>query len=218
MARRAQRVRMALIGGLVALAGFACGDGATGDDRDASSSSDGSVALDAGATGDAGSARDAGSGRDAGATVDAGGGQVSSTLVATGCAAQFSSSRVMVHYNTALGVVFTDPTSPYSVQGTISFDFPSTFTGAIPNPYSWVESGVHKEVAVTDTAYTTWGNHCWAVGDSPTGGSATLEVIDGPAGIVRVTFQDFQLRNCVTQSSTCTLSGSLETSGTGVFE
>ncbi len=218
MARRRQWVRGALLGGLVALAGFACGDDAMGDDVDASSSPDGSIAWDAALAGDAGSGRDAGAGGDAGATVDAGGGQVTSTLVATGCSAQFSSSRVMVHYNTALGVVFTDPTSPYTVQGTISFDFPSTFTGAVPNPYSWVESGVHKEVAVTDTSYTTWGNHCWAVGDNPTGGSATIEVIDGPAGIVRATFQDFQLRNCVTQSSTCTLSGTVETTGTGVFE
>ena len=164
-------------------------------------------------------ATDGGSTADAGSSAtDAGSGGVTSTLVASGCPAVFSSSRVMVHYNTSLGIVFTEPTSPYSVQGTISFDFPSTFTGAVPNPYSWVESGVHKEVAVTDTSYTTWGNHCWQVGDSPTGGSATIDVINGPAGIVRATFQGFQLRRCIDQSSTCTLTGTIESTGTGVFE
>ncbi|MFH2010080.1 MAG: hypothetical protein ABI333_26015 [bacterium] len=195
---------------------FACGGDPTGDDvdaggaQDAQSPRDGQLASDAHAA-DAGAA-DGSTGNDAGA------GAVTSTLTAAGCQAEFSSSRVLVHYNTSLGIVFTDPDVPYAVRGTISFDFPSTFTGVVPNPYSWVDSGIHKEVAVTDTAYTTWGNHCWAVGDVPTGGSATIDVINGPAGIVRATFQGFQLRHCINQAATCTLTGTIETHGTGVFE
>jgi len=143
---------------------------------------------------------------------------VTSTLVAVGCQAAFSSDRVLVHYNTSLGIVFTDPDSPYTIRGSISFDFPSTFTGSIPNPYSWVDSGVHKEVAITDESYTTWGNHCWKTGDSPSGGSATIEVIDGSQGVVRASFDGFQLRNCINQNATCTLTGSIESADTGVFE
>ena len=45
-----------------------------------------------------------------------------------------------------------------------------------------------------------------------------FDVIDGPAGIVRATFQGFQLRHCINQSATCTLTGTIETNGTGVFE
>lgn len=188
---------------------LSCGDPQSSGDPDAAQERDASVGVDAGP-------RDAAL-TDASGPPDAGGGVIS-TLVATGCPAALSSGRVIVHYNTSLGIAFTDPDSPYALRGTLSFDFPSTFTGPIPNPYSWVESGIHKEVAVTDTAYTTWGNHCWQTGDSPTGGSASIEVINGPAGVVRATFQGFQLRNCVSQSATCTLTGSIESSGTGVFE
>ena len=144
-------------------------------------------------------------------------GGVTSTLVASGCSASFVAGRVLVHYNTSLGIIFTDAKSPYAVRGTLSLGFPVGFTGAIPNPYSWVASGVHKEVAVTDKAYVTWGNHCWKPGESPTGGSATIDVIDGPQGIARVTFHAFQLRNCIDHSATCTLNGTVETQGTGTY-
>ncbi|MDY0002264.1 MAG: hypothetical protein RBU30_13285 [Polyangia bacterium] len=192
-----------------------CGDDHGGQDPDASQSRDSGAGADAQLP-DATSADSAAP--DASHPADAGGQGVTSTLVASGCPATLSSSRVIVHYNTSLGITFTDPDSPYSVRGTISFDFPSTFTGEIPNPYSWVESGIHKEVAVTDSAYTTWGNHCWPMGETPSGGSGTISLVNGPSGVVRATFQGFQLRNCVSQSSTCSLTGSIESAGTGVFE
>lgn len=194
---------------LVALT-LSCGGQGGGGAPDAATRHDAAIGVDA--------ARHDAAADDASSPADAGGPGVTSTLVATGCPATLTSSRVMVHYNTSLGIVFTDPESPYAVRGTLSFDFPTTFTGAVPNPYSWVESGIHKEVALTDSAYTTWGNHCWRTGETPTGGSATITAINGPEGVVRATFQGFELRNCVTQNTTCTLSGTIESSGTGVFE
>ena len=189
-----------------------------GGDSDSDPGGDGSQTADAASGTDA--STDSGATTDAGTSTDVGTepNGVTSTLVAVGCSAAFAADRVMVHYNTSLGLVFTDADSPYTVRGSISFDFPSGFTGPIPNPYSWVDSGIHKEVAVTDQAFTTWGNHCWKNGESPTGGSATIELIDGPKGIVRASFHGFQVRNCINQSATCTLTGTIESSETGIFE
>ncbi|MEM9302239.1 MAG: hypothetical protein AAGE01_09030 [Pseudomonadota bacterium] len=143
---------------------------------------------------------------------------VISSLATSGCETTFSTDRAMVHFNTSLGIMFTDPAPSFKLNGTIGFDFPPGFSGEIPNPDSRSESGVTTSRSITDNDHASWGNFCWKYGEGATGGSAHIESIDGPAGIVRAVFDNFQLADCETHGVVCTLTGVIESRGTGVFE
>lgn len=189
--------------------------GACDDDRPPVSG-DAGPRLDAGEPRDAGPVPDTGPIPDGGGGTDAGGGGgVTSTLTIT-CDGELQ-GRVIVNYNTALQIAFTDPVSPFASRGSISFDFPSGFSGPIANP-EVVDSGPRHTLAITDRAFTTYGNHCWPVGTPTLGGVATIDEWRPSEGVVRATFLDVELNDCVSMTSTCLLNGAIETSGTGVFD
>lgn len=125
--------------------------------------------------------------------------------------------RSIVNFNTNLGIAFTDPELPFTSRGSISFDFPSGFSGTVENP-ELVDDGPRHTLAITDRAFTTYGNHCWTFGTEPQPGSATIDEWRPTEGIVRATFVDFPVRNCVSMSDTCVINGAIETSGEGTFE
>lgn len=152
-------------------------------------------------------------GVDAPAT-DAGGG-VSSTLTID-CDGELR-GRAIVNFNTNLGIAFTDPDTPFTSRGSISFDFPSGFSGAVDNP-EIVGDGPRHTLAITDRSFTTYGNHCWMFGTEPRPGSATIDEWRPTEGIVRARFTDFPVRNCVSMSDTCVINGMIETTGEGVFD
>jgi hypothetical protein len=141
---------------------------------------------------------------------------VTSTLVVT-CDAELT-GRAIVNWNTNLGVAFTDPGSPYSARGSIAFEFPSGFSGTIDNPEDYDPDGPRHIVAITDRAYTLYGNHCWEYGTPPVGGRGVIEQWRPTEGIVRASFEDFPLQNCVSRAGECFLSGMIETTGEGVFD
>lgn len=185
--------------------------GACDDDRPPVSG-DAGPRIDAGAPRDAGPVPDTGPTPDAAGT-DAGGG-VTSTLTIT-CDGELA-GRVIVNYNTALQIAFTDPVSPFTSRGSISFDFPSGFTGPIANP-EVVDDGPRHTLAITDRAFTTYGNHCWPVGTTLES-VGTIEEWRPSEGVVRATFSNMPLNDCASMTTTCYLSGTIATTGTGVFD
>lgn len=174
---------------------------------------DGGPGFDAGDTDtDAGpGGSDAGAGTDAGG----GGGGLTSTLTIT-CNGQLQ-GRAIVNYNSNLGIAFTDGAPAFTPRGSISFDFPSGFSGTIDNP-EIVGDGPRHTLAITTSDFTTYGNHCWPFGTAPRGGSATIQEWRPNDGVVRATFSGVPLNNCVTMSDSCQLDGTIETTGEGVFE
>ncbi|MDB4960533.1 MAG: hypothetical protein JWP01_532 [Myxococcales bacterium] len=159
-----------------------------------------------------------------GANVDAPGGtpvdappasnRIASTLTSSCATLQ---GRAIVNHNGNLGIAFTEDDSPYTFLGSVQFELPSGFTGAIPNPEAWNGTGPRKVVAMTTPSYQLHGNHCWMNGAMPSGGSVTITEYRPTDGVVKATFTALPLRSCV-GSTICTISGSIETTGEGVFE
>lgn len=181
------------------------------------------AACDSGGTSDPG-VDGGGSGSDAGSNqpLDGGGmhgdggasNRINSTLTSSCATLQ---GRAIVNFNGNLGIAFTEDDSPYTFLGSVQFELPDGFTGAIPNPEAWNGSGPRKVVAMTTPSYELHGNHCWVNGGSPSGGSVTVSQYDPDHGIVKATFASLPLRSC-TGASVCTVSGTIETTGEGVFE
>lgn len=146
--------------------------------------------------------------------MDAGGG-VTSTLTIS-CDGELQ-GRAIVNFNTNLGIAFTDPEIPFTSRGSISFDFPSGFSGSVDNP-EIVGDGPRHTLAITDRSFTTYGNHCWPFGSEAQPGSATIMEWRPTDGVVRASFTDFPVRNCVSMSDTCVINGMIETTGEGVFD
>jgi hypothetical protein len=121
-----------------------------------------------------------------------------------------------VNVNDNLGIAFTGSDSPYTFLGSIQFELPDGFTGQIPNPEAWDGSSPRHIVAVTTPAYELHGNHCWMM-TTPPAGSVTVTELDLAQGIVKATFTSLPMHSCTT-SSVCTVSGTIETTGQGVFD
>jgi hypothetical protein len=181
------------------------------------------AACDDGGTSDPGT--DGGSsGTDAGSNQNTDGGmnntdggssnRLHSTLTST-CGATLQ-GRAIVNYNGNLGVAFTEDDSPYTFIGSVQFELPDGFVGAIPNPEAWNGSGPRKVVAMTTSSYVLHGNHCW-MNNTPGGGSVTVTEYRPNDGVVKATFASLPLRSC-TGSSVCMVSGTIETTGEGVFD
>ena len=146
---------------------------------------------------------------------DSASGGVTSTLTIT-CDGELQ-GRAIVNFNTNLGIAFTDPELPFGSRGSISFDFPSGFSGSVGNP-EIVGDGPRHTLAITDRSFTTYGNHCWAFGTEAQPGSATISEWRPTDGVVRASFVDFPVRNCVSMADTCVINGMIETTGEGTFE
>jgi len=144
----------------------------------------------------------------------AGSNRIASTLTSSCATLQ---GRAIVNHNGNLGIAFTEDASPYTFLGSVQFELPAGFTGAIPNPESWDGSSPRKVVAMTTPSYQLHGNHCWLNGALPSGGSVVITEYRPTDGVVKATFTALPLRSC-TGASVCTISGSIETTGEGVFE
>jgi len=181
---------LALLGG--------CDDGVRDPNSDAGSTIDGgAAAIDGSTTTDGGAST-----------------RIRSTLTSSCATLQ---GRAIVNYNTNLGISFTEDDSPYTFIGSIQFELPDGFTGAVPNPEGYDGSSPRKVVAVTSPSFTLHGNHCWLNGSMPSGGSVTIAQYAPNDGIVKATFTALPLRSC-TGAAICTISGTIETTGEGVFE
>jgi len=124
--------------------------------------------------------------------------------------------RAIVSYNDNLGIAFTDDDSPYAFRGSVQFELPDGFTGEAPDPESWDGSGPRHVVAMTDPGFGEYGNHCWN-GATPPPGTLVIEQFDTANVILQATFDDFPLHGC-TDDSVCTVSGTIATTGAGVFD
>ncbi len=124
--------------------------------------------------------------------------------------------RAIVNFNGNLGIAFTEDDSPFTFLGSVQFELPDGFVGAIPNPEAWDGSGPRKVVAMTTSSYQLHGNHCW-MNTTPSGGSVTVMEYRPNDGVVKATFASLPLRSC-TGASVCMVSGTIETTGEGVFE
>ncbi len=146
--------------------------------------------------------------------VDANAGtQLDSTLVSS-CATL--RGRALVNYNGNLGIAFTEDDLPYSSIGTIQFELPSGFVGTVPNPEQWDGVSPRQLVAVTSAGFELHGSHCWFE-DTPPTGTATITEYRPTDGVVRASFSNFPVHSCI-GPSVCTVSGTVETTGEGVFE
>jgi hypothetical protein len=166
---------------------------------------------------DAGTTDGSNGGGDARGSVDAprASNRINSTLTSSCATLQ---GRAIVNFNGNLGISFTEDDSPYTFLGSVQFELPAGFTGAIPNPEAWNGSAPRKVVAMTTPSYQLHGNHCWLNGATPTAaGSVVITEFRPNDGVVKATFNALQLRSC-TGSSVCTVSGSIETTAEGVFD
>lgn len=188
-------MKVALLLVLVACGGSSPGTG--GDDDDGMSAD--------GGTG-SGSGQGSGSGSGQGSALH-------STLTSSCATLQ---GRAVVNENGNLGVAFTESDSPYTFLGSVQFQLPDGFTGAVPDPENWDGSSERHVVAVTSAGFELHGNHCWPMGSSA-GGSVTVTKFAPSQGIVKATFTNLVLRSC-TSTATCTVNGSIETTGEGVFD
>lgn len=162
---------------------------------------------------DAGMTAGPDAGRASGGSGGSGSGSgLKSTLTASCATLQ---GRAIVNDNGNLGIAFTDDVSTFI--GSLQFQLPDGFAGPIPDPESWDGQSDRKVVAVTSPSYELHGNHCWPTGDAPTGGSVVIETWKPDRGIVKATFTALALHSC-TGGEVCTVDGTLETTGTGVFD
>lgn len=152
---------------------------------------------------------------DGGPTDGANGNQLHSTLTTT-CTATLQ-GRAIVNENGNLGIAFTEADSPYTFLGSVQFELPDGYTGAVPDPEMWDGTSPRRVVAMTTKTYDLHGNHCWFNATAPSGGSISIAAYHPLQGIVKATFNALQLRSC-TGSEVCAVSGSIETTGEGVFE
>ena len=169
------------------------------------------------ASADAGTTADAGAGSDAmpGPVADAGGtAQLDSTLTSDCATLQ---GRAVVNFNGNLGISFTEAESPFTFLGSMQFEIPASFSGAIPNPESWDGNSPRHIVAVTSPTFSLHGNHCWFDSTPQSPGSVVITDYRPSDGIVRAQFDSLVLRSC-TGAATCTISGDIETTAEGVFE
>ncbi|MDX2094023.1 MAG: hypothetical protein SFX73_39700 [Kofleriaceae bacterium] len=169
-----------------------------------------------GVDGGSGSGTDAGSGSgsDAGSGPDGGSNGLTSTLTSSCATLQ---GRAIVNYNSNLGIAFTEDDIPYTSLGSVSFELPAGFSGNVPNPEAWDGSSPRKVVAMTTASFQTHGNHCWLQTTPPSPGSVTIHEWRPNDGVVRATFNALALKSC-TGSTVCTISGTIETTGEGVFD
>jgi hypothetical protein len=189
---------------VVALMGACESNDGTGPDGGGGGGGDGG-----GSNVDGGTGSDGGGGNDGGSSSE-----LTSTLTSSCATLQ---GRAIVNYNTNLGITFTEDDSPFSVLGSISFELPSGFTGTVPNPEAWDGAGPRKVVALTTASFQTHGNHCWLQTTPPSPGSVTIQEWRPNDGVVRATFTALALKSC-TGSTVCTVSGTIETTGEGVFD
>ncbi len=124
--------------------------------------------------------------------------------------------RAIVNYNDNLGIAFTEQDSPYTFLGSVQFQLPDGFTGAVPDPEIYDGSDDRHIAAMTDAGFDLHGNHCWD-GAQPPPGTLVIDEYDPTDGIVKATFDNYAMHSC-TDSSVCTVSGSIETTGQGVFD
>lgn len=185
-----------LLGPVAVLVIAACG---TSDPSGADAGTDGR------ATGDGGGSN----------SIDAPGGNPLASTLTSSCATL--QGRAIVNENGNLGIAFTEDSSPYTFLGSVQFELPSGFTGTVPNPEAWDGTSPRKVVAMTTPSYEIHGNHCWFNNTMPSGGSVVITEYRPADGVVKATFTALPLRSC-TGASICTISGSIETTGEGVFE
>jgi len=186
----------------------ACGGGGGEDDDANPTAADGGVGVDG-----APSSLDAG---DVSDSPDAGpqSSGLSSTLTSDCATLQ---GRAVVNVNGNLGISFTDADSPFTFRGSLQFELASNFSGTIPNPENWDGSSARQIVAMTTSEFALHGNHCWFQNDASPAGSVSILDYQPSAGIVKAEFTALRLRSCVGES-VCTISGTIETTGQGVFE
>ncbi len=181
------------------------------------------AACDSGGTSDPG-VDGGGGGSDAGSNQNTDGGGMNNTdggssnrihsTLTSNCGATLQ-GRAIVNFNGNLGIAFTEDDSPYTFLGSVQFELPDGFVGAIPNPEVY-NPDQRKIVAMTTPSYELHGNHCW-MNTSPAGGSVTVTEYHPNDGVVKATFASLPLRSC-TGSSICVLTGTIETTGEGVFD
>jgi len=142
-----------------------------------------------------------------------GGMQIASTLTSACATLQ---GRAIVNFNGNLGISFTEADSPYTFLGSVQFELPDGYTGAVPVPENWDGSSPRRVVAMSTPSFELHGNHCW-MNAQPPAGTLVIETYRPADGIVKATFSAFPLRSC-TGASVCTITGTIETTGEGVFE
>ena len=188
---------MKLVALALALLVACSSDGTSGPGTDAGAADAGSnEPTDGGTPGDGGMAN-----------------RIQSTLTST-CGATLQ-GRAVVNFNGNLGIAFTEDDSPYTFLGSVQFELPDGFTGSIPNPEGWSGSGPRKVVAMTTPSFELHGNHCWGT-SAPSGGGVTITEFRPSDGVVKAAFTSLPLHSC-TGAAVCTVSGSIETIGEGVF-
>jgi hypothetical protein len=133
---------------------------------------------------------------------------VTSTLTSSCATLQ---GRALVNYNGNFGIAFTEADTPYTFLGSVQFELPDGFTGAVPDPEAWDGMSDRHVVAMTTAAYELHGNHCWS-NTQPPAGSLIIQTFEPSAGIVKATFTAFALHSC-TGSTICTVTGTIETKG-----
>ena len=191
------------------LAGPACSSDGGDDGGGDSVAADGGVGPDGSS-----SAADAGGGGGTGADAGSQSSGLDSTLVSD-CAV--FEGRAVVNFNGNLGISFTDSDSPFTFRSTLQFELDSNYSGMIPNPENWDGAQSRQIVAVTTPEFALHGNHCWFDNDASPAGSVTILDYRPSEGIVKAEFNALRLRSCV-GATVCTVSGTIETTGQGVFE
>jgi hypothetical protein len=171
-------------------------------------SSGGSSSVDAGPG--AIDAMHVGSGSNA---IDGGGTSKLISTLTSSCATL--QGRAIVNYNDNLGIVFTESDSPYTFLGSVQFQLPDGFTGSVPNPEIYDPNSDRHIAAMTTPDFDLHGNHCW-MNIVPPSGTLVVDEFQPSAGVVKATFSSYPLHSC-TGATVCTVSGKIETTGSGVF-
>ena len=193
---------------LASLSFPACGGGGGDDGGD-------------GAGADAGAATDARQdlSPDSGGEADTDAGSTETSLNSTltsDCGATLQ-GRAIVNFNGNLGISFTEDSGAFTFLGSIQFELPSGFTGSVNNPEGWDGQSERHVIAASNTSFTTHGNHCWFDTSPSNPGSVTISDYRPNEGIVKATFNGLQLKSCI-GATMCTINGSIETTGQGVFD
>ena len=80
----------------------------------------------------------------------------------------------------------------------------------------YLEAERQQVIAMTDAGYDLHGNHCWN-GATPPAGTLVIQQFDTSNVVVQATFDNFAMHSC-TDDSACTVSGTIVTTGSGVFD